>query len=214
MGHGALFDLNGAIGQWREQLVWREGLEPSDVAEMESHLRDEIESLTAEDRSEREAFFIGVHGFGLEDELSNRFRVANWEQVLRERVIQAPGLAANYLKVALRSLLKHKVYSIVNLVGLSIGLVCVTLATAFVHYEWSYERVHENGDRIFRLIRRVVSPGGGVEFHGGSTNRSWTAPAPPEAEAKASSLRPCTVLGHHRRAARKRRQSEHYKIRC
>ena len=52
-----MFDLEGAIDQWRERLTWRDGLNESDIEEMEGHLRDEIEALVAEGHSEQKAFF-------------------------------------------------------------------------------------------------------------------------------------------------------------
>ena len=47
---------------------------------------------------------------------------------------------ANYLKTALRSLLSHKLYALINLAGLSLGLTCFILIMLFVQYEFSYER--------------------------------------------------------------------------
>jgi putative ABC transport system permease protein len=57
----------------------------------------------------------------------------------------------NYLTVAVRNLLRHKVYSIINIAGLSVGMACTILILLWVQYELSYDRFHENADRIYRL---------------------------------------------------------------
>jgi len=57
----------------------------------------------------------------------------------------------NYLTVAFRNILRHKVYSIINIAGLSIGMACTILILLWVQYELSYDRYHKNADRIFRL---------------------------------------------------------------
>ncbi len=63
----------------------------------------------------------------------------------------------NYLKIALRNLLKNKVYSIVNILGLVIGLTCSILIIIYVLYEFSYDRFHENAENIYRLGRETTT---------------------------------------------------------
>ena len=57
----------------------------------------------------------------------------------------------NYLKMAIRNILRHKVYSIINIAGLSVGMACTILILLWVRYELSYDRHHTNADRIYRL---------------------------------------------------------------
>ncbi|NIM12552.1 MAG: FtsX-like permease family protein [Candidatus Aminicenantes bacterium] len=59
----------------------------------------------------------------------------------------------NYLKVALRNILRHKVYSLVNILGLTIGIAAVILILLYVQYEFSFDRFHEKYDRIYRITR-------------------------------------------------------------
>jgi len=56
----------------------------------------------------------------------------------------------NYLKVAIRSLRKQKVYSVVNVFGLAVGMASCILIFMLVWHEWSYDRFHENADNIYR----------------------------------------------------------------
>ncbi|MCI0695558.1 ABC transporter permease [candidate division KSB1 bacterium] len=58
----------------------------------------------------------------------------------------------NYLKIALRNLLRHKGYSFINVAGLAVGITCCLLILLFVQDELSYDRYHEKADRIYRLV--------------------------------------------------------------
>jgi putative ABC transport system permease protein len=70
----------------------------------------------------------------------------------------------NYIKVAWRSIMRHKGYSLVNLSGLMIGFTCFILIGLFVRYELSYDRFHQNADRIFRVVTRIeYANGAGTE---------------------------------------------------
>ena len=57
----------------------------------------------------------------------------------------------NYLTVALRNLWKHKFYSIINILGLAIGLACFLFILLFIRDELSYDLYHEKADRIYRV---------------------------------------------------------------
>ena len=57
----------------------------------------------------------------------------------------------NYFKVAIRNLLRHKAYSLINILGLSIGLTCCLLLFIYVQDELSYDKFHTKSERIYRL---------------------------------------------------------------
>ncbi|UZD24789.1 ABC transporter permease [Algoriphagus halophytocola] len=57
----------------------------------------------------------------------------------------------NYLLVAYRNLLKHKVFSAINLFGLALGMTASLIIIQYVCFEFSYDRFHENSDRIYRV---------------------------------------------------------------
>ncbi len=65
----------------------------------------------------------------------------------------------NFFKVALRNLRKQRFYSLINIVGLAIGLMACLLISLFVLDELSYDRFHERADRIYR-VRLSFSLGG------------------------------------------------------
>ncbi len=66
----------------------------------------------------------------------------------------------NYLKIAYRNLLKTKVYSLINIFGLCIGMVSCLLILHYIHYEKSYDKYHKNSDRIYRLRYERSAEGG------------------------------------------------------
>jgi putative ABC transport system permease protein len=57
----------------------------------------------------------------------------------------------SYLKIAFRNLLKHKGYSFINIFGLTLGLVTSMLIFLYVQDELSFDRMHADADRIYRL---------------------------------------------------------------
>jgi len=57
----------------------------------------------------------------------------------------------NYFKVAVRSLIKHKFYSLINVIGLAGGVACCLLIMIFVLDEISYDRYHVKAERIYRM---------------------------------------------------------------
>ncbi len=61
----------------------------------------------------------------------------------------------NYLLVALRNLKKNPAYLFINLTGLTIGLACTFLIFLYLHFEWSYDHIHENRDQLFRVNKHV-----------------------------------------------------------
>ena len=57
----------------------------------------------------------------------------------------------NYFKIAIRNLLNKKVYSGINLLGLSIAAAFCTLVFMYMQQERSFDRFHKNSDRLYRL---------------------------------------------------------------
>jgi len=62
-------------------------------------------------------------------------------------------MLANYLKIAWRNIIGNPLFSIINIVGLSIGLACCIIITLFVRYETSYDKHWQDADRIYRVTR-------------------------------------------------------------
>ncbi|MBN1224569.1 MAG: ABC transporter permease [Candidatus Aminicenantes bacterium] len=69
----------------------------------------------------------------------------------------------NFLKLAWRNLRKQKIFSIINLVGLSLGLACFILLYAYVRDEFLFDRFHAKADNIYLVTYEM-----GDKFVGGS----------------------------------------------
>ncbi len=74
----------------------------------------------------------------------------------------------NYVKVAFRQLLKNKVFTLINVLGLSVGLAITGLLVLYADYEFSYDQSHQKSDRIYRLTHSRFSEG--VEEYKNATN--------------------------------------------
>lgn len=57
----------------------------------------------------------------------------------------------NYFKTAWRNLIKHKVFSLINIFGLAIGIAACLMILQYVRFELSYDDFQEKGDRIYRV---------------------------------------------------------------
>ncbi len=77
----------------------------------------------------------------------------------------------NYFKIAYRNLLKNKVYSLINIFGLGVGIACCFLIFNFVQKELSYDTYHANYDRIYRVIHG--SSEGDEAIEGKSYDEYW-----------------------------------------
>jgi len=75
----------------------------------------------------------------------------------------------NYFKIAWRNLMRHKVYSGINIFGLAIGIAACLLILQYVNYELSYENFQVNKDRIYRVQQD--------RYDNGKLSTQWAAGA-------------------------------------
>jgi putative ABC transport system permease protein len=71
----------------------------------------------------------------------------------------------NYIRIALRNIFRQKGYSLINISGLAIGMVSCLFIVLYIVDEFSYDRFHANGDRIYRLFFDYTSPNGETFTH-------------------------------------------------
>ncbi|MGI9202512.1 MAG: ABC transporter permease [Woeseiaceae bacterium] len=62
-------------------------------------------------------------------------------------------MLSNYVKIAWRNIVGNPLFSVINILGLAIGLACCIIITIFVRYETSYDKHWDNADRIYRVTR-------------------------------------------------------------
>lgn len=69
----------------------------------------------------------------------------------------------NFLITSIRTALRDKPFSLINILGFSIGIACTVLILFWVQDELSYDRSHEKKDRIYRVLSRVPTGEGYLE---------------------------------------------------
>ena len=65
----------------------------------------------------------------------------------------------NYFKIAWRNLMKNKIFSFINIFGLSVGLTCCMLISVYLYNEVSYDKYHKNIDQLYQLATTFVKDG-------------------------------------------------------
>jgi putative ABC transport system permease protein len=70
----------------------------------------------------------------------------------------------NYLTIAIRNLVSHRLYSAINILGLAIGLACVILIALFVRHETSYDTHWSKADQIYRVVRTFKRSSGNADL--------------------------------------------------
>lgn len=60
-------------------------------------------------------------------------------------------MLSNFIKVAIRNLFRNSFYTIINIIGLAIGLIGAILIGLFIQSELSFDRYHQDHDRVYRL---------------------------------------------------------------
>lgn len=64
----------------------------------------------------------------------------------------------NLFKIAFRNIFKNKVYSAINILGLTIGITCSMFLFMYILDELSYDRYHANAGNIYRIVSNIKEP--------------------------------------------------------
>jgi ABC-type antimicrobial peptide transport system permease subunit len=72
----------------------------------------------------------------------------------------------NYFKVAIRNLWKNKTFSLINIMGLALGLACSLLIMLWVTDEYKVDNFHKNGSQLFSVYEKQYRDGQVDAFHG------------------------------------------------
>ena len=160
-----MFNLEKEIRKWLKALRRSEDLEDSDIAELESHLRDEIDHQIKRGLDEEAAFRAALEKSAPADILREEYGKARLYEISHpywhpSRIM--PSLIWSYVKIALRTIKRQKGFSFINIAGLAIGMAACILILIWVQDELSYDRFHANADRIFRVIEHEELAGGEV----------------------------------------------------
>ena len=72
----------------------------------------------------------------------------------------------NYIKITLRNIIKDKFYSVINILGLSIGITACILILLYVSDELSFDKFHTDSERIYRVVAKARLSDEVIEFVG------------------------------------------------
>jgi putative ABC transport system permease protein len=64
----------------------------------------------------------------------------------------------NYIKIAWRNIRSNKLFSFINIFGLAIGIACCSIIYLYLNFEMSYDKYHQNSDRIYRVTTILKDP--------------------------------------------------------
>ena len=78
----------------------------------------------------------------------------------------------NYLKIAFRNLWRHRVFSFLNIMGLTVGMAACFLIFLYIQFELSYDSFHTKADRIYRIVCDIKTPTEVIKASG----PSWAVP--------------------------------------
>ncbi len=77
----------------------------------------------------------------------------------------------NYLKTSVRNLLRHKNYTFINVLGLTVGLVTSIFILLWIIDELSFDRFHSDADRIFKVMVNNTYPDGTIETYSATPSK-------------------------------------------
>ena len=149
------FDLDRAIERWAMALRRQSAIEEGDAADLEGYLRDKIEDLIGHGLGEKEAFEQAAGEFVAGEALDKDY--------VRSRMaprLQLPWrmtMVLHYLKTSLRNLCRNRGYSLLNVAGLTIGIIGCLFIGLYIQSEISFDTFNKNFDRIYRITFNQVT---------------------------------------------------------
>jgi putative ABC transport system permease protein len=65
----------------------------------------------------------------------------------------------HYFRISTRVLLRHKLYTTINILGLAVSMGVCLLIYQYIHFERSYDQFHPKAERTYRLTQTVTRNG-------------------------------------------------------
>src|ERR1700743_1695070 len=75
----------------------------------------------------------------------------------------------NYFKIAFRGFWKQKLFTFINVIGLSIGISAALVIYLIVHFDFTFDKFHKDSDRIFRVVSNYTFQGNVSHSYGVTT---------------------------------------------
>ncbi len=150
--------LENSIKNWLKNLRKYRAFDEGTLEEMELHLRDHIDDLLGQGLDEDEAFKIATEEFGKVN-LVAKEEYSNIKTKTTVRSLLFRAMLNNYFKTTLRSMMKNPLNSFINVFGLAVAIGACMVTYAFIDFDLSIDRFHENKDEIFLTTYNVNREG-------------------------------------------------------
>jgi putative ABC transport system permease protein len=89
-------------------------------------------------------------------------RRCGWTENLNYALSLSLTMLQNYIRIAWRNLLKHKLFSFINISGLAIGIAACLIIFIYTRHELTYDQYNKNAERIARITTTVHAPGSDI----------------------------------------------------
>jgi len=89
----------------------------------------------------------------------------------------------NYFKIAFRGFWRHKLFTLINIIGLSIGISAALVIYLIVHFELTFDKFEKDGNRIYRVVTNFTFPDGTI-----SPNQGLSVPLQLAAKSQVSGI--------------------------
>lgn len=166
------FDLERALSSWRQFMNANPAIRPDDLDELEAHLRDEIDRQMSRGMDAENAFKTARADLGDVAELGEAYDAVHHEKRFRPASRRSEwgifaGMMRSYFSHAWRGALRHRGYTLLNVLGISIALASALIIGLFIRHSLSYDRHLPAADRTYRVLMHRGMPDE-------STNQAFT----------------------------------------
>lgn len=150
-----MFRIEKEIKKWKKQLNRFQAFEDGYIAELESHLRDQVEDYINAGMEGYAAFEQAVKDLGIMESIGEDYHKTDSRRFFKRPPWKpnpwVPSLISNYFKIAVRGIQKQRLFALINILGLAVGIAASLLICRYVIYERSYDQFHKDPNLIYRI---------------------------------------------------------------
>lgn len=153
------WNLESAIAKWKQTLIKSGKFEEGDLTELEDHFRMSLESVIRNGLSEADAFDVILkEHYGDLQVITSQFQ----EQRQVSRL--APALLSNYFKVGYRTFGRHRMYFMINLFGLVLGLTSILSIILYLNHELNFDTFNTRHEQVHRVSIHYDRASGSIDY--------------------------------------------------
>jgi len=103
----------------------------------------------------------GIPSYNLEHHMQFASVISNHETIPKwfHEKLNRNIMIKNYFKIAFRGFWRHKLFTLINIIGLSIGISAFLAIYFIVHYDFTFDKFHKDSDRIYRVVMNLSFQG-------------------------------------------------------